>query len=338
MVILSSHWRIFLGVLAVVAGSCSFGLAATTDPLIEGAKREGEVVYYASMNLSEANSLITEFEKRYPFVKVKLQRSGSEKLLTRVLTEARARKNFADVIQTVEFSMHLFSRGGILARYMPQANSLYPKEFKEEGFWTTVYYNAYVTAYNTKLVASRALPKTYEDLLDPRWKDKLMIENTKADWFAGMLQIMGQERGIKYMRALAKQQPSPREGHELLAQLVAAGEGFFDINIPAASVERMKERGAPIDWTALGPVPAIMVGIGVSNQAPHPNAAKLFLEFVLSRDGQKLMQTPGRLVARGDLANEQAAMLKQLKIVPVSPGLAEKLDEYAKQLRSIFGS
>ena len=312
-------------------------MAASQDGLLEGARREGELVYYASMNVAEANAVIGAFEKRYPFIKVKLNRIGSEKLLTRVLTEARAKKIFADVIQTVEFSMHIFSRSGILARYTPQANSIYPKEFKEEGFWTTVYYNAYVTAYNTRLVATRALPKSYDDLLDPKWKGALMMEGTKADWFAGMLQILGQERGLKYMRALAKQQPSPREGHELLAQLIVAGEGLFDINIPAASVERMKERGAPIDWTALGEVPAIMVGIGLSAQAPHPNAAKVFLDFVLSREGQKLMQTPGRLIARGDLANEQAAMLKGLKIVPVDPALAEKLDEYAKQLRSIFG-
>ena len=311
--------------------------AASQDGLLEAARREGELVYYASMNLAEANAVIGAFEKRYPFIKVKLNRIGSEKLLTRVLTEARAKKIFADVIQTVEFSMHIFSRSGILARYTPQANSIYPNEFKEEGFWTTVYYNAYVTGYNTRLVTARALPKSYDDLLDPKWKGALMMEGTKADWFAGMLQIMGQERGLKYMRALAKQQPSPREGHELLAQLIVAGEGLFDINIPAASVERMKERGAPIDWTALGEVPAIMVGIGLSAQAPHPNAAKVFLDFVLSREGQKLMQTPGRLIARGDLANEQAAMLKGLKIVPVDPALAEKLDEYAKQLRSIFG-
>lgn len=324
--------------LAGLLGFFTVASAATNDTLIDGAKREGEVVYYASMNLSEANAVIAAFEKRYPFVKVKLYRTGSEKLLTRVLTEARAKKNLADVIQTVEFSMHIFQRSGILARHLPQANSLYPRDFKEEGFWTTVYYNAYVTAYNTRLVPPRALPKSYDDLLDAQWKGKLMMEGTKADWFAGMLQIMGQERGLDYMRALAKQQPSPREGHELLAQLVAAGEGLFDINIPAASVERMKERSAPIDWTALGPVPAIMVGIGLSGQAAHPHAAKLFLEFVLSRDGQKLMQTPGRLVARGDLVNEQAAMLNQLKIVPVSPTLADKLDEYAKQLRSIFGS
>ena len=324
--------------LAVIVLCASIGSTATSDILIDAARREAEVVYYASMNLSEANAVIGEFEKRYPFIKVKLNRTGSEKLLTRVLTEGRAKKTFADVIQTVEFSMHIFNRSGILARYTPQDNVFYPTDFKEEGFWTTVYYNTYVTAYNTRLVPARTLPKTYDDLLDPKWKGKLMMEGTKADWFAGMLQILGQERGLKYMRALAKQQPSAREGHELLAQLVVAGEGVFDINIPAAWVERMKERGAPIDWIALGPVPAIMVGAGIAAQAPHPNAAKLFLEFVLSREGQKLMQTPGRMIARSDLRNEQGGMLKDLKIVPVNPSLAEKLDEYAKQLRAIFGN
>ena len=325
-------------VLLTVAGLTALPQAASLDPLVEGAKREGEVVYYASMNLAEANALIGEFEKRYPFIKVKLQRSGSQKLLTRVLTEFRAKKNFADVIQTVEFSMDLFKRNGVLGRYAPQSNSSYPADFKQDEFWTTVYYNPYVTAFNTGLVPKGELPKTYEDLLDPKWKGRMLLEGTKADWFAGMLQIMGQERGLKYMRDLAKQQPSVREGHTLLAQLVAAGEAAFDINIPAASVERLKERGAPIDWTALGTVPAVMVGSGVAGNAPHPNAAKLFLEFCLSHEGQKLMQSPGRMSARADFANDQSAMLKGLKIVPVNPELAEKLEGYAKQLRTIFGS
>lgn len=328
-------WLIILSTL-LAAGASSRAWAA--DAPNDAAKREGEVVYYASMNLSEANALISEFEKRHPSIKVKLQRSGSEKLLTRVLTEARAKKLSADVIQTVEFSMHIFSRSGLLARYIPQANSFYPKDFKDEGYWTTVYYNAYVTAYNTRLVPPRLLPKTYDDLLDPRWKGSMMMEGTKAEWFAGMLQIMGAERGLKYMRDLAKQQPSPREGHELLAQLVAAGEGVMDINIPASSAERMKERGAPIDWIALGPAPAVMVGIGLSAQAAHPNAAKLYLDFVLSREGQKLAQTPGRFVARADLAAEASSATREIKMVPVNPALAEKLDEYAKQLRSIFGN
>ena len=333
---LQTWLALLLSLLA--AGSLSRAWAAATDATIDLARREGEVVYYASMNLSEANSLIGEFEKRHPFLKVRLQRTGSEKLLTRVLTEARAKKSFADVIQTVEFSMHIFNRSGLLARYLPQANAFYPKDFKEEGFWTTVYYNAYVTAYNTRLVPPRMAPKIYDDLLDAKWKGKLLMEGTKAEWFAGMLQIMGAERGLKYMRELAKQQPSPREGHELLAQLVAAGEGLLDINIPAASVERLKEKGAPIDWNALGAAPAVMVGIGLSAHAAHPNAARLFLDFALSREGQKLVQTPGRFVARGDLAAEATALRKEIKMAPVDPALAEKLDEYAKQLRAIFSN
>ena len=330
------RWLVFT-LLLLAAGSLPNVRAASTNAILDAAKREGEIVFYASMNLAEANIMIAEFEKRYPSIKVKLNRAGSEKLLTRVLAEARAKRAAADVIQTVEFSMHILKRSGVLARRIAPSDSLYPKNFKDEGFWTTVYYNPYVTAYNTRLVASRMAPKTYDDLLDPKWKGKMMMEGTKADWFAGMLQIMGQERGLQYMRQLAKQEPMLREGHELLAQLVAAGEGFFDINIPASSVDRVKEKGAPIDWVALGEAPAIMVGIGLASQAAHVNAAKLFIDFALSREGQRLQQGFGRLVARTDLASEQPAAIKEIKMVPVNPELAEKMNDYAKQLRTIFG-
>jgi iron(III) transport system substrate-binding protein len=334
---MSTASKIALLLFFLAAGLLSKARAASLDAQLDAAKREGEVVFTASMNLGEAHIMIAEFEKRYPFIKVKLNRAGSEKLLTRILTEARAKRVSSDVIQTVEFSMHILKRSGVLARYISPSDALYPKNFKDEGFWTTVYYNPYVAAYNTRLVAPRILPKAYHDLLDPKWKGKMMMEGTKADWFAGMLQIMGQERGLQYMRQLAKQEPMLREGHELLAQLVAAGEGFFDINIPASSVDRVKEKGAPIDWIALGEAPAIMVGIGLAAQAAHVNAAKLFIDFALSREGQKLQQGFGRLVARTDLASEQPASIRQIRMVPVNPELAEKMNDYAKQLRTIFG-
>ena len=311
-------------------------LAASREELIEGAKKEGEVVLYASMNIGEANTMIASFEEKYPFLKVNLNRTGSERLLTKVLAEARAKKSFADVIQTVEFSMDAFAKRGVLARYLPAENSLYPKEFKEEGYWITVYYHPYVLAYNTKMVPRETLPKSYEDLLNPVWKGKMMMEGTKVDWFAGMLQIMGKEKGMKFMRDLSKQELMLRVGHELLAQLVAAGEGVFDINIPSSSVDRMKHRGAPIDWTSLGPAPAIMVGIGVSSQMPHPHAAKLYLDFVLSKEGQKLIRGFGRLGARIDFAQEQAAVTKGIRMVPVNPVLADQMGEYAKIMREIF--
>lgn len=311
-------------------------LAASREELIEGAKKEGEVVLYASMNIGEANTMIARFEQKYPFLKVKLNRTGSERLLTKVLAESRAKKSFADVIQTVEFSMHAFARRGVLGRYLPAENSLYPKEFKEEGYWITAYYHPYVLAYNTRMVPRETLPKSYEDLLNPVWKGKMMMEGTKADWFAGMLQIMGKEKGMKFMKDLSKQELTLRVGHELLAQLVAAGEGVFDINIPSSSVDRMKKRGAPIDWASLGPAPAIMVGIGVSSQMPHPHAARLYVDFVLSKEGQKLIRDFGRLGARTDFAQEQAAMIKGVPMVPVNPALADQLDEYAKIMREIF--
>lgn len=336
MMLLPLPMRLALLSLAV-SGLPWRAATANAETVLDAAKQEGEIVYYASMNLSEANALIAEFEKHYRPIKVKLNRTGSEKLLTKVLTEARTKKNFADVIQTVEFSMHLLNRTGVLARYMPLANAFYPEDFKEEGYWTTVYYNPYVVAYNTRAAPLWTLPRNYQELLDSKWHGKMMMEGTKADWFAGILQIMGEDRGLRYMRELAKQKPVTREGHELLAQLVAAGEGVLDANIPAASVERLKEKGAPIDWVSLGVSPAIMVGIGLSAKAPHFNAAKLFLDFVLSREGQKLMQAPGRLVARRDLASEQSLMNKAMKMVPVKPALADRLDDYASQLRAIFG-
>jgi ABC-type glycerol-3-phosphate transport system substrate-binding protein len=134
------RWLVFT-LLLLVAGSLSNVRAASTDALWDAAKREGEIVFYASMNLAEANIMIAEFEKRYPSLKVKLNRAGSEKLLTRVLAEARAKRVAADVIQTVEFSMHILKRSGVLARHIAPSDSLYPKNFKDEGFWTTVYYN-----------------------------------------------------------------------------------------------------------------------------------------------------------------------------------------------------
>ena len=309
---------------------------ASPQELIEGAKRERELVLYASLTLEEANVILPKFEAKYPFLKVQFARAGSERLLTRVLTEARAKKSFADVVQTVEFSMHTLKTKGVLGRYNPTEGGVYPKEFKEDDFWTTFYYHPYVVAYNKNLLRQANVPKTYADLLSPSWKNKIMMEGTKVDWFAGMLQIMGRENGLGFMRELAKQEILQRTGHSLIAQLVAAGEAVFDINIPVAAVNRLRDAGAPIDWIAPGPVPAIMIGVGVTAQPLHPNAARLYVDYVLSKEGQAIMRGFHRLSARTEIAQEQAALMKDLRIVPVNPNLADQIDEYAKLLRETF--
>ncbi|HWP56463.1 MAG TPA: extracellular solute-binding protein [Candidatus Acidoferrales bacterium] len=308
--------------------------AATEQELIEGAKKEGTISYYASMDLQEANLIVSKFKEKYPFIDVKLTRADSERLLTRVLAEAKANKLGADAIQTVAFSMYTLKKHGILGKYAPAGNQFYPADFKDDGFWTTVYYNPYVVGYHTRLVAKESLTKSYEDLLNPAWKGKMLIEGTKAEWFAGMLQIMGKERGLSWMRGLARQEVINRVGHALLIQLVAAGEAAMDINIPAPSVDRLKATGAPVDWVALGPVPGVMIGAGIAAKPAHPNAAKLYIDFMLSRETQKLLQERGRWLAPRSDAPQAA---KGLKIVPVKASEAENLESYARSLREIFG-
>jgi iron(III) transport system substrate-binding protein len=330
---LCSYVALFL-LFAVVAQPAT---AASRDQLTEGAKREGEIILYASMNVEEANAMIARFQAKYPFVKVKFNRAGNEKLLTKLFAEARAKGTFADAIQTLGFSMYTLQKKQMLGYYLSPENSFYPKEFKDEGYWTTVYTNPYATAYNSKLVSKEQVPRSYEDLLKPLWRGKMLLEPTKVDWFAGMLQIMGKEKGLKYMRDLAKQELMHRTGHELLAQLIAAGEASIDVNIPAPSVDRLKRRGAPIEWVAFPPVPATMVGIGITAQPPHPNAARLYVDFVLSHEGQKILADMGRYLARSEFMKDQAVKAQGLQMVPVNPASGEYLEEYTKTMRNIFG-
>ena len=331
------HSRLLLFCALVIFDSTPSSLAASRELLIEGAKKEAELILYASMNLEEAKTMISRFEQKYPFVKVKLNRTDSEKLLTKILVEARAKKSFADAIQTLGFAMHMLKKSQQLGHYLSSENGYYSKEFKEEGYWTTVYTNPYVVAYNSRLVGKENLPRKYEDLLQPMWQGKMMMEATKVDWFGGVLQLMGREKGLKYMRELAKQNIMNRIGHDLIAQLVAAGEASLDIDIPAPSVDRVRKRGAPIDWVAFPPAPASLIGIGISSQPIHPNAARLYVYFFLSLEGQKTLADLGRYLARLEFMQEQMAKAKGLQMIPVNPELGENITEYSKLMREIFG-
>jgi len=308
--------------------------AATSQDLLEGAKKEGEVVFYAGMTPSDLELLRSKFQERYPFVKLKVNRVGGGKMLSRVLTEARAGKYFADVIQTNQFDLYTFRKNGTLDYYLSPEDSFYSNDVKDRGYWTSYQLLIRVLAYNTKAVPAANLPKTYQDLLHPRWKNTMMLDPTKEEWLAGMLQIMGKEKGLKYMRDLSTQNIMLRDGNALRSQLVAAGEAALDINMPMHTVEPLKKAGAPIDWTALGPVPASMNGVAVSARAPHANAAKLLVDFVLSKEGQQIVQGLGRVVTRSDLT--PAGNIQKLTVVPVNPAAADTIQEYAKLLHDIF--
>jgi len=331
------HSRSLLLIAALVAFPLRSN-SATRQDLVEAAKKEREVVLYTTTNLEEASAMGGHFKAKYPFLDVNVNRAEGERIVTKILQETRAKKTLVDVMQTPAFYLHALRKRGIVGEYTSAENPFFPRNFKEEKYWTTTYYNPYVVLYNTKLVSAQNLPKRYADLLGSFWKNKMTLEKDKIDWFTAMLHILGREKGIKYMRDLSRQDPMLRIGQTLITQLVAAGETALQINANAVTVNRLKQKGAPIDWVAPGPLPGLMVGVGLISQAPHPAAARLFVDFLLSKEGQQLYQSAGRLVGRSDLPQDESLRVRGAQIVPVDPAWAENFDEDSKLLKEIFSN
>ncbi len=270
--------------------------ADRTERLIERARREGSVVVYTSLAPAESTALAQAFEKKYA-IKVELWRAVSERVLSRTLTEARGKRFAVDVIETNGMpELEIMAREKLLAAfYSPHVEDLPPFAVPAHRQWISDRMQFFVVAYNTNKFAREDMPKTYEGFLDPKWKGKLGIEANDAAWFATLIKLRGGEPGVSFFTKLAEMRPDVRKGHILLAELVAAGEIAVGLTIYNSHAEALKKRGAPIDWVPIEPVVALPQAIAVARQAPHPNAALLFVDFVLSPEGQELFARMGRV-------------------------------------------
>ena len=257
--------------------------------LAEGAKKEGVVSIYTSMPLDDMAALTSAFEAKYG-VKAKVWRSGSEKILQRGLLEAKANRFEVDVFETNSPETEVLSREKVLiAGNSPFLNELIPQAIPSHREWIATRLNIFTCAYNTKLVKKEELPKTYQDLLDPKWKGKLSVEADDSDWLAETVMKMGEEKGLALFREIARKNAvSVRKGHTLLSNLVASGEVPLALTVYNYKIEQMKNSGAPIDWFALDPTIARPNANGVARNAPHPHAALLFQDFELT-EGQQIL-------------------------------------------------
>jgi iron(III) transport system substrate-binding protein len=257
--------------------------------LAEGAKKEGVVSIYTSMPLDDMAALTSAFEAKYG-VKAKVWRSGSEKILQRGLLEAKANRFEVDVFETNSPETEVLSREKVLiAGNSPFLNELIPQAIPSHKEWIATRLNIFTCAYNTKLVKKEELPKTYQDLLDPKWKGKLSVEADDSDWLAETVMKMGEEKGLALFREIARKNAvSVRKGHTLLSNLVASGEVPLALTVYNYKIEQMKNSGAPIDWFALDPTIARPNANGVARNAPHPHAALLFQDFELT-EGQVIL-------------------------------------------------
>ena len=309
-------------------------LAATLE---ETAKSEGEVVFYSSLNNRQIQTLSDAFHKKYPYIKSTFYRGTSNRLRQRIFSEAQAGRHTFDVVSASGFELQLIKGKGLTEKFVSSQQSFYDKELKDpDGHWTSVHLLLKGMGYNTELVSERIAPKTYEDLLHPRWKGKIGINIRDTEWYINMQRRMGKEKAKSFFKSLAAQNPALREGHNLLAQLLAAGEFHVIANGYAHIIARLAGHGAPVQWVFEKPVITYLHPIALARHAPHPSAGKLFINFVLSKEGQTMLREQGRIPSHRDV-NPKVFSLDGVKLFPSDPTLAKDFAPATKEMRAFFG-
>jgi iron(III) transport system substrate-binding protein len=279
---------------AVAQGSRTAEIAAYTGAdreqrLLEGGKREGALTMYSNAPTDDNAALVGAFEKKYG-IKVNLYRASSEEIRQRALAEAGARRFDVDFILNNGPAMEALAAEKLLAEVKsPHLADVMARAIPPHREWAGFCLNVLVQAYNTDLIKKTELPKSYSDLLDPGWKGRIAIEADDSDWFAGLMGELGEDAGVKLFRQIAAANGfSARKGHTLLTNLVAAGEAPLALTVFNYTAEQLKKRGAPIDWFAIAPLISMPNSVAIARMAPHPAAAVLMFDFMLS-DAQKIL-------------------------------------------------
>jgi iron(III) transport system substrate-binding protein len=326
-----------LAVMAVLIATPSFAQQGTDTSavylykgadrdqrLLAAAKKEGTLTFYTSMQTPESGPLSAAFEKKYG-IKINLWRATSDQVVQRAVAEARGGRNTMDVVETNAPEVEALGREQVTAEYY----SPYFKDFPEWALpshhkWTSARANLWVVGFNTNKVKREDIPASYEGFTDPKWRGRIGIESTDQDWMYGVVRFMGEERGMAMFRKLAALKPDMRLGHALLGELIGAGEIPVALTAYSGNVDSIKKKGGPVDWVAVEPIVGRPQALSVATKAPHPNAALLFADFILSPDGQKLLNDLDRVPA----SKTQTTLLSKYKYSMVDP--IKWLDESAK--------
>ncbi len=324
--------------ISALIGLVLAGQAPCASDLQEKAEAEGKVVFYASMNTGDVKALVDGFKQLYPKIDAQFYRTGDSQLMEKVLTEGRAGKPLWDVIAQTGFYGHLLKKRGMLEAYDSPERKFYRDAYKDpQAFWTSIYTTYAVFGYNTRLVPKTSVPKSYEDLLKPQWKGQIGMEARAYEWFATTMKNMGgEEKGLAFMRRFAQQQPQPRSGRTLIAQLAAAGEFKGSVTVYSQSYEILKATGAPVEWVALDPVYASVHPTGIAAKTAHPNAARLLMDFLLSKRGQEILRYLRRIPDRIDTPPDPPRLIEGIRPAVTSPEIYDDFDRYVRLFDDTF--
>ena len=302
--------------------------------LVAAAKKEGTFTFYTTIAEKDIPPLIAPFEQKYG-IKVRLWRAGTDKVLQRTLTEAAARRHEVDAVHLGTPELEAMHREKILQPVVsPHFPNLIKGAVPAHREWAGTLLSVWVQAYNTKLVKKEDLPKTYQDLLDPKWKGKLGIEAKVQEWYSTVVTDMGEEKGVKLFKDIVDRNGiSARKGHSLLNNMVIAGEVPLALTVYNYMPQSAKEKGAPIDWFVLEPAVARANGIAIARHAPHPNAAALFYDYMLSPEVQKLLVSMDYVPTNIKVPSPLA---KNLRISLVDPAMTlDQIDKWTKSFEDV---
>jgi iron(III) transport system substrate-binding protein len=289
------------------------------------------------MAIDDSKPVLDAFSKEFPFVKPQLVRLGGQPLLNRIMTESKAGRSTFDTVACLEIGI-LIDRN-LLSPYVSPESAAFDNRVKDlKGYWTGIYNNNLVLTYNTRMVAEKDAPKTYTDLLQPKWKNNILMHPAAYGFYGTLVTVWGRSKADDYIKQLMRQNVTMRPGWGLIAQLVAAGESplGFAYNFRA---EDMKKGGAPIDWVdTFDPIVTSVTAIGVSAKPSNPNTAKLFVDFILSKRGQEIIRDLGRTPSRGDIKPLAPKMDQtKLKLQLVPPEVYLHYNQYAREYRKLIG-
>jgi iron(III) transport system substrate-binding protein len=307
--------------------------------LIEGAKREGKVVYYGTIAIDQSTPLLEAFRSQYPFLKSDYYRSGNINVYNKVKTEAGGNNYIVDVIDLRAGETYALVKDGLVEPYLSPSRNGIMKEFMDEkGYWTALFHSPMVLAYNTNFVKKNEAPRSYNDLLDPKWKRRMSLDVEDADMMGTLIEYWGKEKGTSYFKKLAENEPSIRQGHTFQAQFLAAGEVHVAPWLFGYRPLTMIQRGAPLAIAVLEPFLSAANYMLLAKNASHPHAAALYLDWALSRDGgmKIFAETLGRNVPRHGL-KDKFPELQASKYLAVEPDkIGPKFSEYSRLYCSIF--
>lgn len=300
--------------------------------LLAAAKKEGSLTFYTTIAEKDIPTIVLPFEKKYG-IKLNIWRAGTDKVLQRTLAEAAARRYEVDAIHFGSPEMEALHREKILQPVnSPYFKELIPGALPAHREWVATILSVWVQSYNTNLIKKQDLPKTYFDLLDPKWKGKLGIEVKNQEWFSTVAEELGGEPGIKFFRELvAKNGISVRQGHSLLNNMVVSGEVPMALTVYNYLAETAKQKGAPIDWFAIEPAVARSNAIGIARRAPHPNAALLFYDYMIT-EAQKPFASLDYVPTNSNVPSP----LKNMRFKLVDPvSVLDQMDKWSKLYQEI---